>query len=84
MFPIKDEDRTLLIRTFGVVAGAIVTVAIITTMFVFIKGEPGARWDLAMKHIMFGVMGGPIMVAALIGFHFINAWLKRHSRERNQ
>lgn len=84
MFPIKDEDRTLLIRTFGVVAGAIVTMAIITTMFVFITGEPGARWELAMNHIMFGVMGAPIMVAVLIGFHFINAWIKFNRRERDQ
>lgn len=63
--------------------GAIVTVAILTIMFALITGEPGARWDLAMNHIMFGVVVGPVMVAALIAFHFIVAWHGYHRRKRN-
>lgn len=79
----KDSDKVLMLRAFGVVVGAIVSVAIVTTMFVFLKEEPGARWDLAMNHIMFGVVVGPVMVGGLIAFHFINAWFKSHRRKRN-
>lgn len=80
----KDEDRVLMLRTLAVIVLAIITVAVMTTGFVFIVEEPGARWDLAMNHIMFGVVVGSGMTAALIAFHFVTAYLRYRSQKRHR
>ncbi|KRW83769.1 hypothetical protein AQ621_17110 (plasmid) [Marinobacter sp. P4B1] len=77
------ENSVVLWRTIAVVILAVVVVGGFTAGFSYQFYEPGERWDRAMNHIGFGLIGGPILVLTVVSFHFVNAY-RKHRLKKGQ